>query len=736
MATLDELDAFMGVTPELDTFMEGGQKPQQIPAVPLLRDVLEGKVQPPVQQQEQQPTEEELLTSPQSTIDIMPRTEHQGAAREVIKQTGEGIGAIAEGIGATGLGVMQTGIDLANVLGADISDDTWVSKKIDKVNAAIKEYETKYDVGEGKLSAADIGRFIPTLATLGIGTASKVAVPAIEGLVTYAEQRGADKDKAQAAITGAFTTLGVYGTGIILDTVLPPTAKAIQKHLQKEYDLSDAVVDDIFKNYQMVMNVKDTAANRSKAIVDALGSHGKDIKLAAFKKSPEAAKELRLEAIKRGQILEDLSGAAKTITGKIDDPVTKLQQFADMHKVAEAAIKNNYTQMKDMMPANKIGNFAVVDGTDIVKTTTTANGKISTAVREKITDLRGNILTTTKGSQKLLDATGKTIDTKVTEKITSATRKPLRIPQLEEALQTSRSRLKEILSEDLTPKSLVDASKLASKLQYKASDPEAARALGNLRKTLEDHLKNNIDPAMYNMYKLQQREYGQMLALRDHAIGKVAKGINTKTITPKEGLSLIRSMQEAGEATFENVKKVVGDKASADFEKLVLSDAFENASGKGVADLTHYNTLNQILQNKGFVSKEGKAFQQLTDIMERSFSTDDLIRSISFTEKPSEGFAATIGGKLKFWVVQRIWPSVKQRIPYSQVSKHALKAARLEELLARPATVKTAKEVLQTMPEYEKQLIRVEAMDFIKEAMRSDELKNVTSRALNITPIE
>jgi len=658
----------------------------------------------------------------QEELDVMPITNFELLGEMGTKIKEHAVGT-AQGAAATGLGILRLGGDVIEAAGGE-PDMTWTDSNIKALNKSIRAYEEEHGLGKGEISAADFGRFIPTLATLGLSTASKMAVPMIEGLVAYAEQRGAEKDKAASALTGGLTSLGVYGTGVVLDALLPPTAKAIQKHLQVQNDLSDEVVEDIFKNYQKIMKVPDTTASRVKAIVNSLGESGKKFIEGAKQRSPRAAAELQREAVGRTRLIEELGGAVKTISAKSKQPFEDLTKFSQGYAKAEKAIMDNYTLMKDMMPHTALPKLQVIDATDVTKSMTSKAGRTATTVREKVTDASGQAFTTTKN---IVDVKGKPLAT--TEKIVSATKKPLKIPVLDEAFTTTRAEVKSRLSGELTPHNLIDTIKMVGDLKFATKDKIAKNSLNTLQETLQGVLKENIDPALYNMYRLQKNQYSHMLSMREHVIGKTANLVKTEALAPKEALQALRQMGEGGKATFEAVERVAGSDVSSAFEKALIRDAIDNASGKGSGDFLHFSDLNNILMNKEFVSAEGKAFQELTSTLDRTFATDDLIRSIMHNTQNDVSLSPTLIGKAKFFIVQQAWPAVRQRIPFLEKSKHALKTARLESLLTRPALVKTAKEVMADMPEYQKAMIQADTVDFIKEILTDENLKNVMSRA-------
>lgn len=655
-----------------------------------------------------------------------PLLQGKTGATDKLEAVGETVAATAKGAAATTLGLVQSGYDFMRVLGID-ANDAGVQEAIKGINKDIEDYKTEYGV-EG-IHAGDVGRFLPTIGTLGLKTTSKVLVPLIEGIIAYGEQRGAGEDTATSSLVGLATTAGVAGFGIALDTMLAPTAKKVYDYVLREQNMAPELADDIFKNYQKIMKVEDTSANRVKAIIDSLGAEGASIKQIAKNKSPQAASEIRKEALARKNTMFDLAKAAKDLTGRSKGQIKQLENFASKHAAAEKVVRDDFTLMKANMPTTSIDNILVKDGVDVSQTVKTkiepgkAEEFLSSTATEKVGQAKTSTTTLADGTQKI--------------SVSEANRHKLSIPVLEEVINTDRLYLKDLLSkETVTPKDLVDAIKLSKSLAYDTKSYIGTKGLNKLSDQLEGILKDNVSKSQYEAFKLNKARYSKMLALRDVTIGKTAREIKTGDITPARGLKIIREMSDDGPKAFKAVNKVLGHKGAADFEKVVINDALSQATGKGSGDFPSYSVLNEALQTKGFASKEGKAFQDIISTLDRSFASDDLVKAWNFVDKTdTASMLAGMTGRVKLFIVNKLWPSIRQRLP-GKVAKHAAYTAKMTDILADPAVVKTAKEVLESLPDYEVQLIKAEAKKDLGEMIRNDSLKNVTSRVLGTAATE
>jgi len=642
-----------------------------------------------------------------------------------VEKTADDIAAAGLGAAATAVGFAQIPNDILETLGVDTGDNI-AKQAITGLNQKIKEYEDKYNV-EG-VSWADAGRFIPTLASLGVSTMSKAMVPAIEGLLAYGEQRGVEKEKTEAAITGLLTTTGVFVFGAALDALLPPTAKAVHNYLLSHNKIADDTAEVIFKDYQKVMDVPDTWSNRAKSIVEALGEGGKSIKLHAAASSPEVAEVIKSEMLQRSDLVRRLGNIPKQVRGRKLDKADTLLEFVKAHKKATNSIRGGFTLMKARFPSTPIKNLFVEDALDATSTIVTkinkesAESMISATAREKI----GDVVTTTK----------QVADGAVQKTVKETTKRKLHVPALDEAFVTDRSELLNILkAEEVSPAKLIDAMKVNGRLIFGTKNFTQKNALLALQKELDSTLKQSVDPKLYDHYKALKKQYHYMLNVENHTIGKALKEVREGSVTPYqafENLSTIRSSEGNPGNIFKHLENIVGPEKSANFEKMVIGDAFTRSTSEGIGDFTDFAKLSDIISRKNFVSKEGKATQELMDIMESSFATDKLLKAVDYRTLHELPIGATLTAKMKFWLVQQVWPAIKQRFPLSKTSKHLAYEKQLFKILGKPGSVKQIQEVLSEMPSWEKELIESKAVKQAGEWIRKEEVKNVTSRTFGV----
>jgi len=645
---------------------------------------------------------------------MMQGKENAPDAGQAIRDT---LATVGEGAAATALGVIKSGADLVGLL-PNVDTSEFLDDELSVLNTAIEDYKTKYKV-DG-ITAEDFGRFLPSLATLGASTSSKLIVPIIEGLLVTGEQRGAGAKAGEAFMTGALTAAGTAGLGLILDSILPPTKKALLKYLQEEHDISDTAADQMLLRYKTLMKADDSADSRIKAIIDQLGgAEGYTLKHAATELGPKAAKSIRLESLGRKKLMRDLVKSSQGLVGRAS--VDQLSAFSKTLQTAQKGLQDSYTSMKALMPETPIKNTFVTNALDITSTLKTLDGDFVSASAKE----------TAGGITKVRTENAKGIAETLTEK----TKTKLSVPELEEA-KTATGFLKQLLtSDELTPKTLVEAIRLSKDISPNL-DAIGKASMKNLSNDLENVLKANISKEQYSLFKKNKSDYSQMLGLKDHYIGKSLNNIYDKKLNPKgtqtagEVMEELRAINHSSEGVLNSIYKVAGGSAEEKFEQSLITDMLEENVKGGSSTFVSFGELNDVIKNKGFISKYGQNFQKLTDIASKSFATDDTIKAALYkTPHATLERLASVQGQGKMWLVGRIWPHIEKRFP-TEAAKHARYGDALKAIMSKPTFAKTAQEVLEELPEYEKQLIRADLSQSVKEFLSTDAAKMGFARSV------
>ena len=271
------------------------------------------------------------FTRPEDVAATMTQPELQASIAQ-----GEQSATLSKGTKATGLGVLQMGYDVANIIGADVTKLSDENKaQITQINKEISDVEAKYGTKGDFFTPANVGRLLPSVATLPLAVESKMAGFFLEGSIAYAESRGEDKTITNSLVNGLIAGGVTAGLMKGIEMISTPAATKVYQYVKEHNNITDKAADDIFNNWAKVMDAPDTPANRTKAIVDSLGDKGAEIKREAAAGSPSAVKEIEGEIKARRDAVKDLTEGR-----------AKVEHTAEAIDEASNIVKQNYANVK------------------------------------------------------------------------------------------------------------------------------------------------------------------------------------------------------------------------------------------------------------------------------------------------------------------------------------------------------------------------------------------------------
>ena len=238
---------------------------------------------------------------------------------------------IALGMQSTLAGLGQTGIDIANLVGFDVSElDEKAQKTIKDLNSKIQDKDF--------FSGATLGKLIPTLATLPVTFSSKLLAFTLEGAIGYAEARGSEANKIGASISGLISG---GGTAAVMKAfeMLGTKGQKVLNELTKEFDLDPATADNIYANFAKATGKElNQMTNYDKAVAimaqgDKKGAEYFTIAAKADTKAKEALDELSKS---RGKAIENQIGS-----NKVDDAIKPIQE-------QRAFAEGRYNEVKEI----------------------------------------------------------------------------------------------------------------------------------------------------------------------------------------------------------------------------------------------------------------------------------------------------------------------------------------------------------------------------------------------------
>ncbi len=238
---------------------------------------------------------------------------------------------IQTGIAATAQGGYVKGLDWAERLGFDVKDLKAEEEQV------LKILNDDFNNKSGDIfTAGNLGRMLPSLATLPIAYQSKLAAFLVEGGIGAAEARGEGLDEYMSDLMGLFVGGATAGTMGLIDYLTRDKADMVFDYVKKMNNITDDEAEIIFTKWSKIMNAEDNFANRTKAIVDSLGDKGANMKVEAAAGDPMATQQIEASIKERRGAVESLFEGADNV-----------QYTADAVEEASGVIKDNYKRVKE-----------------------------------------------------------------------------------------------------------------------------------------------------------------------------------------------------------------------------------------------------------------------------------------------------------------------------------------------------------------------------------------------------
>jgi len=516
------------------------------------------------------------------------------------------------GVASTFGGAYQGALDLADMVGIDVSQESELNlKTLEMINTQMKAYGD-----DSMFSPSNVGEMLPSLATLPVAYASKLAGFVVEGSIAYADSRGSEAPISESltnmVIAGGLTA----GSKYVFDYFAQKGPRALQM-VKDELGVDDKALTGIYTRFGKVVG-KDVASMTDGDKAVALLSQGKDkgaailheIVASDFKaqKAMDALHKSKVNA--QGRLIGEKANVAKAIK-----PILEQKKFASQ---SYAEFKNFLTKAKP----------SVVVQPDQVTKIVEALADIPELSRQPIANRVMKTLSKKLESgeaismEDLFDAreamNAVTLKTKNVDKKTFETMKGQKFidSMIEANMPESGAKLWSQLKGEL-------------KLSY---------ALGGKNTKAE---LNNV--------------FGSLLS--DAGKGKMTYKAILDNIYKTSG----NTNKLMGRHSFNQIRDAIGSVKMEQFERGLVKEIMEGTGD----DLG--KTIDRV-DNLGFVTPEGKALKKELKALDRVFSSDDyykLAANVLSGRADIDGTSITANllSKLKYTASGASWNWLKKLVP-------------------------------------------------------------------------
>jgi len=314
---------------------------------------------------------------------------------------------------------------------------------------------------------------------------------------------------------------------------------------------------------------------------------------------------------------------------------------------------------------------------------------------------------------------------------------PLQIPDALEEIVTDRKAIQELLGNpNATVQDLIDAMPHINEITRRVKGTNLHKWT-QLKDAVDNKLQESLSTAEYSKWLEVNTDYAQMMNVRNSKLGEAAeralgkKGKKSQ-ITPGRVIELIKTDKDSGPQTFESIRHLLGSGDTAKLEQMIIKDALGNH-----ADDLSWETLAKSLNSKGFVSAEGKQFQELIDNIAKSFKTDDVLRTAAARfDSDQGGIGKNILEKFQISLAGRVFRMIMKLGP-TEGAKAMRMADRLAKVLRSPSHMKSINKAVSTLGEGVKARMVQETVDELPKMLEykptNPRLANATNEPLYVT---
>lgn len=479
------------------------------------------------------------------------------------------------GLSKSILGLETLGVTVANKVG--LVDDEKTQEMKDKLVQATKHFEDT-TVDKDMFSASLAGSVVPDIASLPI-TNSKTAIFALETVLGTARALGEGENDTEAlksgatngaiAVAGGMAVEGILNTPkiakMLMDKLDTRTARKTADYYQAKFNILDSEADDITKEYLKThesTGKKDV--DRLKAIVEHSGKQGVQLK----------AKATLYNSKIGARFTKDFSDRVREVNNRI---VTN-ENINDVVKVLDDTVslaKNNFNTLKYSLNA-KYGNNLPKIKIDLPKSA---------------------------------------------------------IDELDD-IKSARLGIKQILEDpNASAGDYLEAMSDINKMIKKTKGTTAKNQWKEVRNSVDKIIQDTIGED-YATYRAVSTNYRLAMEATEDKLGetllravKDVKGKDAFNQTNKSGLTVDEALRAVvnsktlGVDSFKTVENLIGTKHTAELEKNIIKN-LTDAHG----DSVNWDIIGKSLENKGFVTEEGKALKEFQLSMQKSLKTEDLER--------------------------------------------------------------------------------------------------------------
>lgn len=537
----------------------------------------------------------------------------------------EGATDLTKGVTATIGGGVQAGIDLAKGFTDLIGQESDTLEQLSEENKEkLRMLNATINNTEDIFSPANVGRIIPTLITLPVAYSTKTAAFAIEGVVGYAEARGAEAEIPEALVVGAFAGGLTAGAMKALQS-MSTQGKAGQalKYLQDEFSLDDDVVREIEKQWLKFADEPISDESKVKAIIDSLGERGAEFKAAAEVLNPDATKAINKSVVDRQNEIKGLVANAD-IEGTIR-AVEKHKDFATL----------SFANFRDLVDKNLPGSIKI----DIKPLDNLA-----------------------KEFNKEINNIGPDVD-----------------------LQNIVDNIKLGQDEGLTVSGLLDLRQDLGRLANNTAKTARARRfkLNKVQEQVDQIIEDVMPEEATNLWGLVKDEYKLMSSLQGRGTSETRNVMGTILSKAGDGqysyfkvLDML-SKKAASAEDMAELAKAVGPKNMSNFERGLAKQVMSTDNEAVV-----YSEVFDKLKKIEMVTPQGQQVQKLLSDMSNVFKSDDFINKMNniVTKQPGQGGAAftlDLQEKFKYLAAGRFFQFLIRNL---DVTKAGVKARRLEDI--------------------------------------------------------
>ncbi len=257
------------------------------------------------------------------------------------------------------------------------------------------------------------------------------------------------------------------------------------------------------------------------------------------------------------------------------------------------------------------------------------------------------------------------------------------IEQLDEATATDIKTLRSMLEEG-TVGSLIEARQHANQIIRTTSKTKRARKfkLQDLVKSIDKQIEMEVSPQKFAEFQAINRDYKMMANVRDSKAHLLIDAAAKGDITAERAMTELYKVSE-GSTLFKDIETLIGTEQTSKLEKLMVKEAL------GTNSIHTWKKLGTQIDNKGFVTPEGKALRDTIQKFGELFQIDDIAKLDSgHIDFMQGGAKSDVKSQVMGTLIKQLAMSIQKHIPFSEVRSRAISKDHFYKILSKPQELK------------------------------------------------